>query len=112
MSADEWELASKNKRVARTFEEFISGPKYSMSRDMWRGKALQLYAPKHSRVEILLNEQRGRLYIYDQIAMDFPVCSGRIGGKRPPEGIFTSRKSNVNIGQLFTAVGSMHAMRS
>lgn len=88
MSADEWELASKNKRVARTFEEFISGPKYSMSRDMWRGKALQLYAPKHSRVEILLNEQRGRLYIYDQIAMDFPVCSGRIGGKETPRGHF------------------------
>ena len=88
MNADAWELASRNKRVARTFEEFISSENYGMSRDMWRGNALQMYDPKHSRVEILLAEQRGRLFIHDQIAMDFPVCSGRVGGHETPRGRF------------------------
>lgn len=82
------EAASKNKRVARTYEQFIASPSYSMSRDMWRGRALEMYAPQHSRVEILLREQRGRLYINDQIAMDFPVCSGRVGGHETPRGTF------------------------
>lgn len=82
------ELAAKNKRVARTFEEFIASPGYTESRDMWRGNALHGYDPKNSRVEILLKEQRGRLYINDMIAMDFPVCSGRVGGHETPTGRF------------------------
>lgn len=87
-TGDELELATKNKLVARTFEGFISSPNYANSRDMWRGKALEQYNPKRSRVEILLDEQRGRLYINDQIAMDFPVCSGRVGGHETPKGTF------------------------
>lgn len=87
-TGDEWELATKDKKVARTFEEFIASPGYTETRDMWRGRALEQYAPKHSRVEILLKEQRGRLYIHDQIAMDFPVCSGRVGGSETPRGTF------------------------
>lgn len=85
-SGDEAEAAAKNKQVPRTFEAFIASPAYSQSRDMWRGAALQQYAPKKSRVEILLKEQRGRLYINEQIAMDFPVCSGRVGGHETPRG--------------------------
>ena len=101
MNADAWELASRNKRVARTFEEFISSENYGMSRDMWRGNALQMYDPKHSRVEILLAEQRGRLFIHDQIAMDFPVCSGRVGGHEPPRGRFriTEKKRDATPGK-------------
>lgn len=102
MSADEWELASKNKRVARTFEEFINSPNYSMSRDMWRGRALQLHDPRHSRVEILLAEQRGRLFIHDQIAMDFPICSGRVGGHETPRGRFRiSEKQREHRSSLY-----------
>lgn len=87
-AGDELELATKNKRVARTFEEFIASPGYIDSRDMWRGRALEQYNPGKSRVEILLAEQRGRLYINGEIAMDFPVCSGRIGGHETPRGSF------------------------
>lgn len=85
---DEMEEAARNKRVARTFEEFIASPNYRMSRDFWRGAALEYYSPADSRVEILLNEQRGRLYIFDLIAMDFPICSGRVGGSETPTGTF------------------------
>lgn len=88
VEAQKLELASKNKQVARSFEAFVSSPGYADSRDMWRGKAINQYNPKNSRVEILLREQRGRLYINDQIAMDFPVCSGRVGGYETPKGHF------------------------
>ena len=84
----EMEAASRNKMVPRTFEEFIASPTYRESRDMWRGAALQQHNPRKSRVEILLRDQRGRLYINNQIAMDFPICSGRVGGHETPRGTF------------------------
>lgn len=104
VTGDALERATKNKLVARTFEEFIASPRYAESRDMWRGKALELYSPKESRVEILLNEQRGRLYIRNQIAMDFPVCSGRIGGHETPTG--TYRITEKKIDHRSTIYGS------
>ncbi len=85
---DRLEEEARGKRLAYTYEAFISSPDYRSSRDMWRGRALEQYAPKQSRVEVLLNEQRGRLYIKGQIAMDFPICSGRVGGYETPRGTF------------------------
>lgn len=85
---DRLEEATKNKRLAYTFEDFIASDDYRDSRDMWRGAAIEQYNPAHSVVVILLEEQRGRLYINNQIAMDFPVCSGRFGGKETPKGTF------------------------
>lgn len=87
-TGDELDAAAKGKRVARTFEEFIASPGYRESRDMWRGAAIEQYNPKASRVEILLGVQRGRLYINNEIAMDFPICSGRYGGHETPRGTF------------------------
>ena len=85
---DEWDAATKDKKVSYTFENFISSPGYRSSRDYWRGAALEKTDPAHSHVEILLEEQRGRLYINGVIAMDFPVCTGRIGGSETPKGTF------------------------
>ena len=87
-TADQLAEEAKNRRVARTFEDFIAGPNYTESRDIWRGRAIEQYAPRNSRVEILLKEQRGRLYINGEIAMDFPICSGRVGGHETPRGSF------------------------
>ena len=94
----EMEEATRHKRVSRTFEDFIASPGYRMTRDYWRGKAIEQYNPAASRVEILLEEQRGRLFINDTIAMDFPVCSGRIGGHETPRGHFriTEKKREHN----------------
>ncbi len=82
------EEEARGKKLAFTYEAFIASPNYRTSRDVWHGRALEQYAPKNSHVEILLEEQRGRLYINGQIAMDFPVCSGRIGGSETPKGSF------------------------
>lgn len=99
---DEFEAAARHKRVARTFEEFIASPTYRTTRDFWRGGALAQYAPSRSRVEILLNEQRGRLYINNVIAMDFPVCSGREGGYETPRGRFRiSEKKREHRSSLY-----------
>ena len=85
---DRLEEASRGKKVVRSFEQFIASPNYSMSRDMWRGAAIEQYNPSASYVEIMLETQRGRLYINGQVAMDFPVCSGRFGGSETPRGTF------------------------
>ncbi len=82
------EEEARHKRVAFTFEDFVASPGYRTSRDVWRGRALEQHAPQHSHVEVLLSEQRGRLYIRGQIAMDFPICSGRVGGSETPRGTF------------------------
>lgn len=82
------ELLTKNVQKAYTYEAFIAHPEYRTTRDIWRGDALKQYKPSRSRVEILLLEQRGRLYINDSIAMDFPICSGRVGGHETPKGTF------------------------
>ena len=81
---DRLEEASRHVRMAYTFEDFIANPEYRHTRDMWRGRALEEYNPALSYVEVLLEEQRGRLYINGTIAMDFPVCSG-----------FATKSSNV-----------------
>lgn len=85
---DRLDAEARHKRVAYTFEDFIASPGYRDTRDMWRGGALAQYSPKNSRVEFLLKEQRGRLYINGTIAMDFPICSGRVGGSETPKGRF------------------------
>lgn len=85
---DKLEEATKDKRVSYTFEAFVNGPHYRSSRDIWRGPAIEQYAPRQSHVEILLDKQRGRLYIRNKIAMDFPICSGRFGGMETPAGTF------------------------
>ncbi|MFI3242988.1 MAG: L,D-transpeptidase [Akkermansia sp.] len=69
-----------------TFEQFVASPTYAMSGDFWRGEAIKQTDPKNSKVIILLDEQRGRLYIGGQIAMDFPVCTGKENTHETPTG--------------------------
>lgn len=103
-AGDRLEEAARHKRVAATFEEFVASDDYRSSRDMWRGAALDDYAPMDSYVEILLDEQRGRLYIHNAIAMDFPICSGRFGGSETPKGTFTiSQKAKDYRSSLYGA---------
>lgn len=85
---DRLEEATRHVRKAYTFEDFIAHYAYRETRDIWRGAALEQFNPKKSHVEVLLEEQRGRLYIDGKIAMDFPVCSGRVGGQETPKGTF------------------------
>ena len=85
---DRLEAEARNKVVLKGFDAFVRSPGYRHSRDIWRGPAVNLYNPAESYVEVLLNEQRGRLYIEGRIAMDFPLCSGQAGGMETPKGTF------------------------
>ncbi len=85
---DRLEEAARNKLVPKGFDAFVRSPGYRHSRDIWRGPAVNLYNPAQSWVEVLLDEQRGRLYIEGRVAMDFPLCSGKIGGMETPKGTF------------------------
>ena len=99
---DAMEEATRNKRVARTFEAFIASPTYRYSRDYWRGGAIEQYNPAGSYVEILRDVQRGRLYINGQIAMDFPVSTGKAGGHETPAGSFRiSEKKREHRSSLY-----------
>ena len=51
---DRLEEATKNVRKAYTFEAFIANPEYRHTRDMWRGAALNGYAPANSYVTSIL----------------------------------------------------------
>ncbi len=80
-----------------TFEDFIVSPQYRTTPDMWRAADLKkVYAPDNSYVEILLATQRGRLYVDGKIALDFPICSGRIGGQETPKGTFRISQKSAN----------------
>lgn len=103
-TGDQLDAEARNKRVARTFEQFIASPNYRFSRDVWRGAAVEWYAPSQTRVEILLDQQRGRLYIKNQIAMDFPACTGKSGTHDTPKGQF--RISEKKLEHRSTLYGS------
>jgi len=68
--------SSKNIETSITFESFISSANYRSTRDQWTGAALSQYNPKRSKLVILTEDQRARLYINDIIAIDFPICTG------------------------------------
>lgn len=76
------------RNISPSFEQFVASPNYAMSGDFWRGAAIDQCDPAHSKVVILLDEQRGRLYINEQIAMDFPVCTGKEDTHETPVGTF------------------------
>ena len=88
MEGDRLEAAASNTIVPRGLDAFINSPGYRGSRDIWRGPAINQYAPSNTYVEVLLEQQRGRLYINNRVAMDFPLCSGRVGGMETPRGTF------------------------
>lgn len=79
---------ARNGYLPFSYEAFIHNPEYRYSRDIWRNDdRLSQANGRNGRVEILLDQQRGRLYIDDAIAMDFPVCTGK-DGKHTPKGTF------------------------
>ncbi len=99
-------------RLAFDYEAFVNNSEYRYSRDIWRNDdRLGRADGTNGRVEILRDVQRGRLFIDDAIAMDFPVCTGK-SGKQTPAGTFRIQqkakdyRSNL-YGAVFDASGKM-----
>ncbi len=65
-------------RVSSTYEDFVNRRDYQDTRDVWYHDArISVANTANSRILVLLNVQRGILFVNDKVAMDFPVCTGR-----------------------------------
>ena len=79
----------KDGRYASSYNAFVADPNYRHTRDVWYHDArISRAGTKNSKIVIHLKNQRGVLWVDDQVAMDFPVCTGR-STHETPRGRFT-----------------------
>lgn len=68
-----------------TYKHFIADPSYPKTSKTWKNaELLALTTPENSRLVISLDKQRGYLMNGNEIAMDYPISSGRSSHPTPP----------------------------
>ena len=67
-----------------SYEYFVSHNGYPVTMNIFKNKELMAKANRHSKVVICLAQQRGRLYVDNQVAADWPVSTGISGRETPP----------------------------
>lgn len=67
-------------------EDFVLQPSYPLTHSVWMNPLL-MQKDGSKLVRILLGKQRGLYLVDGEVAMDFPVCTGR-GAKSTPAGRF------------------------
>ena len=75
-------------------EAFTKSDHYPQTHSVWMNPEL-MQKDGHKRVRILLGQQRGLYLVDGNVAMDFPVCTGR-GNKRTPTGTFSIKQKNID----------------
>jgi lipoprotein-anchoring transpeptidase ErfK/SrfK len=71
-------------RVGQTYQDFLNRDDYRVTRDVWyNDERIRNTKVSNSRIDVNLGVQRAQLYVNDQIAMDFPVCTGKSTHKTP-----------------------------
>lgn len=71
-----------------SYDHFKAEPTYPKTYSVWKDEELlSKTTPKNSHVRIDIARQRGLLMNGDDVAMDYPICSGRTGHETP-EGEF------------------------
>lgn len=91
------------------YEKFISDGYYPAIMDIYMDEELLAKADKKCPIFICLSQQRGRLYVGDQVAADWPVSTG-IPGRDTPTGKFrvTQKKEQYasnRYGKMYDANG-------
>lgn len=76
------------------YDDFRRSDDYRLTFRTWKNEAL-LKGPGHKRVVIDLANQRGLCYVDEQVAMDFPVCTGT-STHDTPTGSFRISEKDVN----------------
>jgi lipoprotein-anchoring transpeptidase ErfK/SrfK len=67
-----------------TYEHFTAEPSYPKTYAVWKNaEVLSRTTPENSHVRIDIAKQRGLLMNGDEVAMDYPICSGRRGHETP-----------------------------
>ncbi|MFT4176585.1 MAG: L,D-transpeptidase [Luteolibacter sp.] len=78
----------KNPYPAGTYDHFKADPKYPKTHAVWKNEeVLAKTNAGNSRVRINLAKQRGYLMLDDEVAIDYPICSG-IKSRPTPRGTF------------------------
>lgn len=75
-------------------EDFRRSEDYRLTFRTWKNEAL-LQSPGQKRVVIELANQRGLCFVNDEVAMDFPVCTGT-STHGTPTGCFRISEKDVN----------------
>lgn len=91
-----------------TYDHFKAQPGYPLNMAVWKNEeVLAKTGPSNSHIKIDLAKQRGFLMNNDQLAMDYPICSG-IKSRPTPTGTFyilekvVDKKSN-RYGRIYDA---------
>ncbi len=115
LTAAQEELAQLEQRQAKlsypagSYEHFVSHGGYPVTISIYKNRHLLAGASASSRVVICLSQQRGRLYVNNQVAADWPVSTG-IPGRDTPCGNFSVREkkpdhSSNRYGKMYNAEG-------
>ncbi len=76
-------------------EDFTRLPGYPHTHSVWMNPELMQQQDVTRKVRIHLRDQRGLYLVNDEVAMDFPVCTGR-GNKRTPTGSFSILQKDID----------------
>lgn len=87
---EELELAREQEQpphLPGTYEYFITHRGYPATMEIYRDEQLLAHANGKSPIYICLDQQRGRLYVGDKVAADWPVSTG-VEGHPTPTGTY------------------------
>ncbi len=94
-----------------SYEHFVlTSKEYPKNMEVYQNHDLMKAADgKNCKVSICLDQQRGRLYVQDQVAADWPVSTG-VDGRETPTGAFRIRlkkkdHSSNRYGKMYNAEG-------
>jgi L,D-transpeptidase catalytic domain len=101
-----------NPYPAGTYDHFKTEPTYPKTHSVWKDEALlSATHAENSSIKVSLATQRGFLMNGDQVAMDYPICSG-IKSRPTPKGTFyilekiVEKRSN-KYGKILDASGDV-----
>lgn len=89
-----FKLQGEEGELPTSHAEFAALSTYPQTHSVWINPSLMQQEGKR-QVRILLGAQRGLYLVNGQVAMDFPVCTGR-GRKRTPTGNFSILQKHIN----------------
>lgn len=101
-----------NPYPAGTYDHFKAEPTYPKTYSVWKNEeVLSRTNTENSSIRISLSEQRGYLMNGDDVAMDYPICSGIPSRPTPPGTYYilekvVDKKSN-KYGKIYDAAGEM-----
>lgn len=101
-----------NPYPAGTYDHFKADPTYPKTYSVWKNaELLSKTNPENSSIVISLEKQRGFLMNGDEVAMDYPICSG-IPSRPTPVGTFyilekTVDKKSNKYGRIYNAAGEV-----